>query len=97
MSVRIARNRLDLITNGTPDEAAEELWRIYNDESIEPLDYNYLVKFIKIVRKDWREFIEDDEPICGYKGDPVCYPPDCSGACPTNMSDLRPSRLSDVK
>ena len=34
--------------------------------------------------------------VCGYKGDPVCEPPDCSGACPTDKPDLRPER-SKVK
>jgi hypothetical protein len=29
---------------------------------------------------------------CGYQGDPVCEPPNCGGACPTNAPDLRPPR-----
>ena len=31
--------------------------------------------------------------ICGWKGDPVCEPPNCSGACPQNMPDLRPDKI----
>jgi hypothetical protein len=29
--------------------------------------------------------------ICGYRGDPVCEPPTCSGACPPG-NDTRPVR-----
>lgn len=31
-----------------------------------------------------------DTSVCGYRGDPVCFPPNCGGACPSNMPDLRP-------
>src|SRR5262245_51074332 len=33
-----------------------------------------------------------DQPICGYRGDPVCQPPDCGGACNPNRTDTRPPR-----
>lgn len=35
---------------------------------------------------------EETPPVCGYKGDPVCFPPDCSGACPPDGIDLRPEK-----
>lgn len=30
--------------------------------------------------------------VCGYQGEAVCFPPDCSGACPVNGVDTRPAR-----
>ena len=33
----------------------------------------------------------DPQAPCGYRGDPLCFPPDCGGACPPG-NDLRPER-----
>lgn len=59
MSIRIAQSRTKQITEGTPEEAAEALWEIYYDENFTAKDYNWVIDFTKILRQDWREFIEE--------------------------------------
>jgi hypothetical protein len=35
------------------------------------------------------------KPVCEYRGDPVCFPPNCGGACPLNQVDMRPERREE--
>lgn len=46
--------------NSTADEAAEGLWKLYNDPTITAREYNSIVAVVMLTRPNWRDFIEEE-------------------------------------
>jgi hypothetical protein len=64
---------------------------------IELQDGEDLAAAIRRLAKQHAATQPEAKPTCGYKGDPLCDPPNCAGACPPDKPDTRPERSQSPK